>query len=90
MFTTSPEAKFDGATGVVMEINPRGTYGIPLYLVNFADHDNGRLGIPWTAQWFREEWMVATDRPQRVVQPQDHGAAEGQAQTSNPREARTN
>jgi len=90
MFTTSPEAKFDGATGVVTDINPRGTYGIPLYLVDFAGHDNGRIGIPWTAQWFREEWMVSGKRPQPIAQPQDHGAAEGQAQTSNPREARTN
>jgi hypothetical protein len=33
MFTTSPEAKFDGGTGVVTEINPRGPQGIPLFLV---------------------------------------------------------
>ena len=60
MFTTSQEAKFDGATGVVTEINPRGPYGIPLYLVDFAGHDNSRLGIPWQAHWMREEWIRPT------------------------------
>ena len=50
MYTTSQESKFDGAVGVVTDINPRGPYGIPLYLVDFRNHDNSRLGIPWQAQ----------------------------------------
>ena len=54
MYTTWPEARFDGASGTVTEIDPRGPYGIPLYLVNFKDHKN-RVAIPWQAQWFREE-----------------------------------
>ncbi|MEJ7837416.1 MAG: hypothetical protein WKF81_01300 [Thermomicrobiales bacterium] len=58
MFTTSQEAKFDGAVGTIVEINPRGPNGIPLFLVDFRNHDNSRVGIPWQAQWFREEWIV--------------------------------
>lgn len=57
MYTTSQEAKFDGATGTVVDINPRGPNGIALYLVDFATHEN-RSAIPWTAQWFREEWIA--------------------------------
>ena len=58
LYTTSQEAKFDGATGVVREVQPVGPYTIPQYLVDFRDHDNSRLGIPWQAQWFREEFLV--------------------------------
>ncbi|MDP9365181.1 MAG: hypothetical protein M3Q10_13315, partial [Chloroflexota bacterium] len=58
MYTTWPEARFDGATGKVAEINPRGPYGIPLYLVDFREHEN-RVAIPWQSQWFRETWLVA-------------------------------
>ena len=57
LYTTSPEARFDGAVGDIVEINPRGPYGIPLYLVNFRGHDN-RVAIPWQAEWFREEWLT--------------------------------
>lgn len=56
LYTTSPEAKFDGAVGKVVEIEPRGPYTIPLYLVDFRDSGN-KAAIPWQAQWFREEWL---------------------------------
>src|SRR5665811_1831334 len=56
MFSTSPEAKFDGGTGVVTKINPRGAQGIPLFLVDFRNHDNPY--IPWQAEWFRENWLT--------------------------------
>ena len=88
MYTTSQEAKFDGATGVVTEINPRSTNGIPLYLVDFSGHDNSRLGIPWQAQWMREEWIVATGKPQPVIQPRDDEAPAGMGRTSLPNQAR--
>ncbi len=58
LYTTSPEARFDGAVGDVREINPRGPYGIPLFLVDFRDHDN-RVTVPWQSQWFRGEWLQA-------------------------------
>ena len=25
--------------------------------LDFRKHDNSKLGIPWQAQWFREEWL---------------------------------
>lgn len=56
LYTTSPEARFDGAVGTVAEVNPRGPLEIPLYLVSFRGHDN-RTAIPWMSQWFREEWL---------------------------------
>ena len=56
LYTTSPEAKFDGAIGKITEINPEGPYTIPLYLVDFRDSGN-KMTIPWQAQWFREEWL---------------------------------
>ena len=62
MFTTSQEARFEGATGTITEINPRGPYGIPLYLVDFRGHDN-RVAIPWQSHWFRETWLVAGEPP---------------------------
>src|SRR6266508_6151238 len=61
LYATSPESRFDGAVGAVEQINPRGPYGIPLYLVNFRGHDN-RIAIPWQSQWFREEWLTAAER----------------------------
>ena len=64
MYTTWPEARFDGATGDVVEINPRGTLGIPLYLVSFRDHEN-RVAVPWQSQWFREEWLAAAGERHR-------------------------
>jgi hypothetical protein len=80
MYSTSQEAKFDGAAGTVSAINPRGTYGIPLYLVDFNGHEN-KVAIPWRAQWFREEWIVATKRPDPVIQPADQTSAEGFARS---------
>jgi len=81
MFTTSQEAKFDGATGVVTDVNPRGPLGIPLYLVDFTGHDNSRVGIPWQAQWMREEWIVGTRQTEPVIQPRDADAPTGQARS---------
>ena len=76
MYVTSQEAKFDGAVGTVTEINPRGPNGIPLYLVDFRDHEN-RVAIPWQAQWFREEWITSTQRREHKIQPADRTATEG-------------
>lgn len=80
MYTTSQEAKFDGAVGTVTEINPRGPNGIPLYLVDFRGHEN-RTAIPWQAQWFREEWITATQRRDPKIQPADKTSAEGFARS---------
>lgn len=67
MFTTWPEARFDGAVGTVVEINPHGPRGIPLYLVDFRDHKN-RVSIPWQAEWFRQEWIESVaDRTSKPV-----------------------
>jgi len=57
LYTTSPEARFEGAVGDITRINPAGLYGVHQYLVDFRPYDNSRLGIPWQAQWFREEWL---------------------------------
>ncbi|MCC6944302.1 MAG: hypothetical protein IT335_06970 [Thermomicrobiales bacterium] len=57
LYTTSQEAKFDGAVGTVTQVQPVGPYTIPQYLVDFRTHDNSRAGIPWQAQWFREEFL---------------------------------
>lgn len=62
LYTTSPEAKFDGAQGVITEINPEGPYTTHQYLVDFRPFDNSRLGIPWQANWFREEWLELVER----------------------------
>lgn len=80
MYNTSQEAKFDTAVGSVTEINPRGPNGIPLYLVDFREHDN-KIDIPWQAQWFREEWIVATALDEDKVQVADATAAEGFARS---------
>lgn len=79
MYTTSQEAKFDGAVGTIVDIDPIGTHNIPLYLVDFRDHEN-RVAIPWTAQWFRENWIQLTEeRPKAGVlsaKPTSAGIAE--------------
>lgn len=62
LYNTSTEAKFDGATGVVIEVNPEGPYTIPLYLVDFRNHDNSRLALPWQAHWFREVFLDVVER----------------------------
>lgn len=67
LYTTWPEARFDGATGTIVGIDPRSKYGIPLYLVDFRQHKN-RVAVPWQRQWFRSEWIVpAEDRAPRPV-----------------------
>ena len=84
LYTTSQEAKFDGATGTVQEINPRGPLGVPLYLVDFRDHGN-KVAIPWQAQWFREEWLATGARAQRPPKPAEAGelvAATGQGRST--------
>ena len=83
LYTTWPEARFDGATGDVVEINPRGPYGVPLYLVNFRDHDN-RVAIPWQSQWLREEWLTAAKerRKEPVATFGEMMAPEGFQQTT--------
>jgi hypothetical protein len=68
MYTTWPEARFDGAVGKITEINPRGPNGIPLYLVDFRGQDN-RIAIPWQAQWFREEWITEAGQPAAAERP---------------------
>ena len=62
MFTTSMESKFEGAIGTITAINPTGPQGVHQYLVDFRTHDNSRVGIPWQAQWFREEWLALNER----------------------------
>jgi hypothetical protein len=62
LYTTSPEAKFEGAMGRITRINPEGPYSVHQYLVDFRPFDNARLGIPWQAQWFREEWLSLEER----------------------------
>jgi hypothetical protein len=57
MYQTAIEARFEGATGTITDINPRGTHGIPLFLVDFATHDNSRAGLPSQQFWFRELWL---------------------------------
>jgi ribosomal protein L21E len=57
LYTTWPEARFDGASGRIIGVDPRSRYGIPLYLVDFSKHKN-RVAIPWQRQWFRGEWIV--------------------------------
>ena len=61
MYTTWPETRFDGATGVITEINPIGPQSVPRYLVDFKPFDNARIGIPWQAEWFREEWLEVVE-----------------------------
>lgn len=83
LYSTWPEARFDGATGTVVEINPRSRFGIPLYLVDFSRHKN-RVAIPWQRQWFRPEWIVPVEdrTPQPVATEGALMAAEGQGETT--------
>lgn len=71
MYTTWPEARFDGATGEVTEVNPRGPLGIPLYRLDFRGREN-RVTIPWQSQWFREEWLVPAGE-RRTEKPAEAG-----------------
>jgi hypothetical protein len=82
MYTTWPEARFDGATGDIVEINPRSRLGIPLYLVDFRAHKN-RVAIPWQSEWFREEWLAPAGSP-RTEKPAEgeFAAASGQGRTT--------
>ncbi|MGI9254609.1 MAG: hypothetical protein ACR2J8_12740 [Thermomicrobiales bacterium] len=86
MYATWPEARFDGATGTVTEIDPFGPTGIPLYLVDFKDHKN-KVSVPWMAQWFREEWIEHTGdrRPQPVGTDGPLVSAAGFAESSSVR-----
>lgn len=78
MYATAPESKFEGAIGTITatdplgkeELDSRGPRGVPRYLVDFRKHDNSRLGIPWQAQWFREEWLELVERPQPATAQQ--------------------
>ena len=89
MYTTSPEAKFEGAVGVITQIDPRGTLasdprgdlGLPQFLVDFRGHKNS--GIPWQAQWFREDWLEPTGK--RGVGDEPEGkAVVGEDRTTGP------
>ena len=73
MFTTSPEARFDGSVGTIVDIQARGSHGIPLFLVDFSTHDNP--WIPYQAQWFREDWLEPTRKPEVSAQPEDKAVA---------------
>ncbi len=79
LFSTYAEARFDGAVGTVVEIDPRSTLGLPQYLVNFRGHKN-RVAIPWQSQWFRGEWLVPARAPAQA-QAQPDPAAGAQAGT---------
>ena len=83
MYTTWPEARFDGATGTIVAIDPRSKYGIPLFLVDFAGHEN-RVAVPWQRQWFRGEWIVpVADRtPQPIATEGALMAASGVGETT--------
>jgi hypothetical protein len=67
LYTTSPEARFEGAVGRVTQINPEGPYSVHQYLVDFRPFDNSRLGIPWQAHWFREEWIALEERTETTA-----------------------
>lgn len=84
MYATWPETRFDGAIGTVRQVNPRGTYGIPLYLVDFTTHDNARAGLPWQSQWFREEWLapVGERAPAETIGIGGRAAADGMQATT--------
>ena len=83
LYSTWPEARFDGATGTVIGIDPRSTYGIPLYLVDFSQHKN-RVAIPWQRQWFRGEWIVPAEErtPKPVATEGELMAPSGAGKTS--------
>lgn len=81
MYTTWPEAKFEGAVGVITKIDPSGANGIPQFLVDFRGHKNS--GIPWQAQWFRETWLEPTAKPDVSEEPEGI-AVEGPDRTAGP------
>jgi hypothetical protein len=83
LYTTWPEARFDGAVGTIVEVDPRSRSGIPLYLVDFSQHKN-RTAIPWQRQWFRREWIVSASAPkhQPVATEGALMAASGAGQTT--------
>jgi ribosomal protein L21E len=83
LYSTWPEARFDGATGTVIGVDPRSTYGIPLYLVDFSTHKN-RVAIPWQRQWFRGQWLKPAEErtPQPVATEGALMAASGAQQTT--------
>lgn len=63
MYTTSQEAKCDGAVGTITDIRPNGTHGIPLYLVDFTMNENKWMP-PYIRYWMRADWIVRQD-PQK-------------------------
>ena len=78
LYSTSMESRFEGAVGTVTQINPRGPYGLPVYLVDFRGHQN-RIALPWQAHWFREEWLTAVQpAPPREVRADQAAAAVSQ------------
>jgi hypothetical protein len=83
LYTTWPEARFDGAVGTIVKIDPRSRSGIPLYLVDFSQHKN-RAAIPWQRQWFRREWIVPAGdkKPQPVATEGALMAASGAGETT--------
>lgn len=60
MYTTSQEAKCDGAVGTIVDIQPDGTHGIPRYLVDFTLNENKWMP-PYVRYWFRADWIVKQD-----------------------------
>lgn len=63
MYTTSQEAKCDGAVGTIIDIRPDGTHGIPLYLVDFTRNEN-RWMPPYTRYWFRADFLRREPMPE--------------------------
>jgi hypothetical protein len=84
LYTTSPEARFEGAVGTVTQVNPVGLYSTPQYLVDFRNHDNGRIGIPWQANWFREEWIGMVERAKSAPPPESLGQRAGAVDSASP------
>ncbi|GIW04959.1 MAG: hypothetical protein KatS3mg059_1579 [Thermomicrobiales bacterium] len=91
MYATEPGSRFEGAVGTVTDIDPlgtedldtRGPRGVARYLVDFRQHDNSRVGIPWQVQWFREEWLELVERP-RPATAQQGSQQEAAAAASTP------
>jgi hypothetical protein len=84
LYSTSPEARFEGAIGTIKGVNTRGPYTNAQYLVDFRGQDNSRLALPWQAHWFREEWLefverAATDSANPVAAGAGPGRADGPA-----------
>jgi hypothetical protein len=83
MYATWIESRFEGAVGTVTEMNPRGPFGHPVYLVDFTGHTN-KMQLPYQAQWFRGEWLAPVENPAAADErPVDRtGGMSGQAQSS--------